>query len=174
MSVGQLLAVTIGLLLVLAVVGIGLALLANGQLDRDRNLLLNQVGPARRAALSLENALVNEETGVRGYALTGQPSSLEPYRIGLESEDRAYEELQASEQATGPTVTAEVEAVRLKARMWQRLFVAPALAQAQQSAHRSIALDLKGKQLFDDVRASLDRLQSALGRKDTETRDKLE
>jgi signal transduction histidine kinase len=174
MSVGQLLAVTIGLLLVLAVVGIGLALLANGQLDRDRSLLLNRVGPARRAALSLENALVNEETGVRGYVLTGEPSSLEPYRTGLEDEAHAYEELHAGEGATGPAVAAEVETARAKAQRWRHEFVVPALAHARQSTHRSIALNLKGKQFFDDLRTSLARLQSALGAKDTQTRDKLE
>ena len=174
MSVGQLLGVTIGLLLVLAVVGIGLALLANGQLDRDRSLLLNRVGPARRAALSLENALVNEETGVRGYVITGEPSSLAPYRTGLEDEAHAYKELHAGEGATGPAVAAEVEAVRAKAQTWQREFVAPALRHTRQSMHHSIALNLKGKQLFDDVRVSLARLQTALGGKDSQTRDKLE
>ncbi|MFZ1154720.1 MAG: CHASE3 domain-containing protein, partial [Solirubrobacteraceae bacterium] len=90
MSVGGLLAATIGLLLLLAVIGIGLALIANGQLGRNRNLLLDQVGPARRAALSLENALVNEETGVRGYLITVEPSFLDPYRTGVENEARAY------------------------------------------------------------------------------------
>ncbi|HEY7952834.1 MAG TPA: CHASE3 domain-containing protein, partial [Solirubrobacteraceae bacterium] len=89
MSVGRLLAATIGLLLALAVLGIGLALSANEQLNRDRRFLLDEVGPARRAALDLENALINEETGVRGYLITGEPSFLAPYTDGRQREEQA-------------------------------------------------------------------------------------
>jgi signal transduction histidine kinase len=172
MSVGGLLAASIGVLLVLAVVGIGLALLASAQLDRDRSLLLDKVGPARRTSLTLENALVNEETGVRGYVITEDSSFLEPYRSGLESEGHALASLRASERATGPLVTSEVEMVRAHAQAWQRGYAAQALAHP--TAHRSVASGLQGKQLFDALRASLTRLQSALEAKDTRTRDQLE
>jgi signal transduction histidine kinase len=174
MSVSRLLAATIGLLLVLAVVGIGLALLANRQVNRDRNLLLNQVGPARRTALSLESALLNEETGLRGYVITGQPSFLEPYRDGLQDEDRAYTELHAQERAVGATIAMEVELVRARAQTWQRELVTPVLAHSRQSASRSLAVNVEGKHLFDAVRTSLTQLQSALTRKDMQTRKQLE
>jgi signal transduction histidine kinase len=169
-SVGQLLGATIGVLLVLAVVGIGLAFLASGRLGADRNFLLEQVGPSVRNTLVLENALVNQETGVRGYIITGHPSFLEPYRSGLESETHAYAELRAREQAVGPDIAARIEAVRTAAQRWRVEFVAPALAQSRRSAHRSIALDVKGKRLFDSVRAALARLQTALTRRDDQTR----
>jgi signal transduction histidine kinase len=174
MSVGGLLGATIGLLLVLAVVGIGLALVANGQLTRDRQLLLEQVGPARRTALSLENALINEETGVRGYLITAQPSFLEPYRSGLASEAHAYAELDAREQAIGPEITAEVQTVRARAQAWRSQYVKPVLAYRRQSVRRSISADLKGKRLFDAVRVAVNRLQSSLNRLDIETRQQLE
>jgi signal transduction histidine kinase len=174
MSVGGLLGATIGLLLVLAVVGIGLALVANGQLTRDRRLLLEQVGPARRTALALENALVNEETGVRGYLITAQPGFLEPYRSGLAREAHAYAELDARRQAIGPSIAAEVQTVRARAQAWRSRYVAPVLAYRRQSARRSIAADLRGKRLFDAVRGSIARLQSALNLLDTETRQQLE
>jgi signal transduction histidine kinase len=172
MSVGRLLGATIGLLLVLAVVGIGLALIANGQLNHDRSLL-DQVGPARRAALNLENALVNEETGVRGYVITLEPSFLEPYRSGLENEAHAYVELHAREKAVGPAIGVEVEMVRATVQTWQREYVAQALRRGHQSTRRSITLDRKGKQLFDDVRTSLGHLQTAIESKDSQTRSQL-
>lgn len=197
-SVGRLLAATIGVLLALAVAGIGLALLANGELTRNRRFLLDQVGPARRAALNLENALINEETGVRGYLNTAQPSFLEPYRSGHAAEIRAYAELSAKERAIGPAAAAEVEMVRAKAQVWQREFVTPTLAHvsrsvprrataevagivptgtvptgARRSAH-PIAAEVKGKRLFDAARASLARLQAALTRKDSSTRRQLD
>lgn len=173
MSVGNLLAATIDVLLVLAVLGIGLALLANAQLDRDRNLLLNQVGPARRTSLTLENALINEETGLRGYVITHDSSFLQPYRDGLAREASALATLRASEPATGSLVAAEVETVSASTRAWQRGYVASALAQP--STERSaVATDVQGKRLFDAVRASLSRLQSVLQAKDSQTRDQLD
>lgn len=173
MSVGSLLAATIGVLLVLAVIGIGLALLANAQLDRDRNLLLNQVGPARRTSLTLENALINEETGLRGYVITRDSSFLAPYRSGLTGETKALATLRASEPATGSLVAAEVEMVSARTRAWQRGYVASALAQPA-TEHSTVATDVQGKRLFDAVRVSLNRLQSVLEAKDSQTRDQLD
>lgn len=173
MSVGSLLGATIGVVLVLAVVGIGLALIANGRLDRERDFLLDQIGPARRTALVLESALINQETGVRGYLITGQSSFLEPYRSGLAGEGSAYAELRASEKAVGPTIAAEVELLHARAATWRSEFVAPALARSTNSTHLSIAMDLEGKRLFDQVRKSLARLQTALEDKDSQARGKL-
>jgi signal transduction histidine kinase len=174
MSVGSLLGATIGVVLVLAVVGLGVALFANGRLDRERDFLLDQIGPARRTALNLENALINQETGVRGFLITGQPSFLEPYRSGLASEARAYAELRASEKAVGPTIAAEVELVHARARTWRSGFVAPALAHGANPTRPSIVTDLEGKRLFDHVRGSLALLQSALEDKDSQARRKLD
>ncbi len=173
MSVGGLLAATTGLLLVLAVVGIGLALIANAQLTSDRNFLLNQVGPARRAALNLETALINQESSVRGYVIAAEPAFLAPYRSGLESEAHAYAELHAQEQAVGPAVAAKVELVRARALAWQRAFVAPALAPGRRSAHQVVVANIKGKHLFDALRTSLGSLQSALTLRDAHTRQQL-
>ena len=136
MSVGALLGATIGVLLVLAVIGIGLALIANGQVTRNRHLLLDQVAPARRTALALENALVNEETGVRGFALTNEPSFLEPYDSGLRAERRAYRELEGHEAVVGRPLRADVEAVRASADQWRAGYIAPTLIPAARAASR--------------------------------------
>jgi signal transduction histidine kinase len=175
MSVGGLLARTIGLLFVLAVLGIGLALLANGQLSRNRHLLLNQVGPAVKASLNLENALVNEETGVRGFVISAQPDFLEPYRQGLADEARAYVNLRASEAAVGAAIAGDVRMVRTAARAWRAGFVTPALAHGERhSKARSIVSADVGKRLFDGIRGALARLQDALAHKDTQTRAQLD
>jgi signal transduction histidine kinase len=174
LSVGQLLAGTIGVLFVLAVVGIGLALIANERLGRDRSFLLDQVGPARRTALGLENALVNEETGVRGYLISPDPSFLEPYDSGLASEARAYAELQRREQAVGPALASEVEMVRARAQAWRDKYVASVLAHGRRLGRRSTAADIRGKRLFDAVRESVGRVQSVLTNESSQTRRRLE
>ena len=76
LRVGQSLSITIGTLLAFAVIGIGLALVANERLTNSRNLLLNQIGPSLRSAIQLENGLVNQETGLRGYLIAVQASFL--------------------------------------------------------------------------------------------------
>jgi signal transduction histidine kinase len=173
LSVGSLLGGTIGLLLVVAVVGIGGALIASRQLTSDRRFLLNQIGPATRATLELENALINEETGVRGYVITADPRSLAPYRGGLASETRAYADLRAREQAIGPAIAAEVESVHARARAWRRGYVAPVLARTRESPQHRLPVARNGKRLFDGVRTSLGALQSSLERKNIQTRAQL-
>jgi signal transduction histidine kinase len=174
MSVGRSLAVTIGVLLMLAVIGIGLALIANGELTRSRNFLLNQVGPARRTSFALETALVNEETGVRGYLITDDTRSLDPYQGGLREEQKALKELRAHEQAVGPVLAVELAAVQARLLAWKRQFVEPALENPRLTARRAIGTDLEGKKQFDALRTSLGALQSTLEGKDAQARAELQ
>jgi signal transduction histidine kinase len=174
MGVGALLAMTIGVLLVLAVLGIGLALLANGRLTHNRNVLLNQVGPARRAALSLETALVNEETGIRGYVITADKVSLKPYEQGQSEAVGAYRVLVKQEHAVGPQLAVELAAVRERGVAWQHEFVAPALANPRLAARQAIGTGLEGKRQFDALRVSLDDLREVLERRDTQARNALQ
>ncbi|HEY5287804.1 MAG TPA: ATP-binding protein [Solirubrobacteraceae bacterium] len=165
LRVGQWLALTIGVLLAFAITGIGLALVANQRLNSQRRVVLNQVEPALLAALALENALVNEETGVRGYIITANPSFLEPYTQGRANETRAYGELAAIKQLSLEPLTADLRLVRLQAHRWQLRFVDPALLVVRRNHMGSVALSVKGKALFDAIRASLSPLRSDLSRK---------
>lgn len=174
MGVGALLAMTIGLLLVLAVVGIGLALVAQGELTHNRKLLLDQVGPARRSSLTLENALVNEETGVRGYLITAKAEFLQPYRKGLAAEARAYAAMRAHERTVGAPLAAEITRVQARAEAWRDEFVRPALVHPGEHTRAAVRGELKGKRLFDALRASIARLQSTLTAKDNKARDALD
>ncbi|MHB1469351.1 MAG: sensor histidine kinase [Solirubrobacteraceae bacterium] len=158
MRVGNLLAVTTGLVLVLAVIGVGLALSANGTLGTRRHLLLDEIAPALRAALQLENALVNEETGVRGYIIAREASFLAPYYSGRRTEARAVAEIDAREHTIGPGVTHELALVRADAAVWRGKFVAPALA----GSGRSTLSLVQGEALFNAIRAPLHRLQASL------------
>ncbi len=172
-GVGTLLAATIGVVLALAVVGIGLALRANNELDQQRALLLDQVGPALRGALQLENALVNEETGVRGYVLTGEPRFVQPYRNGTSAEAAAYHELRMRAPLLGPVIGGKVDAVRVRVGVWRTHYVLPALSRIGRFPRRPLAVEVEGKHLFDSVRASLRRLQAGLQIKDNQARSQL-
>ncbi|HTZ88625.1 MAG TPA: ATP-binding protein [Solirubrobacteraceae bacterium] len=173
-GVERLLALTIGVVLLLAALGIALALVANGRLDSNRHLLLDEVGPARRVSLTLENALINEETGVRGYALTGESNFLEPYDSGLHAEKAAYRELEAHERTVGAPLASDVMAVRASADAWRGAYVAPTLIQPDLSHSRSIAIDVRGRKLFNEVRRSLSSLERTLEARSTRARKNLQ
>ncbi|HEV7936431.1 MAG TPA: ATP-binding protein [Solirubrobacteraceae bacterium] len=161
LRVGQWLGLTIGVLLLFAVTGIGLALIANHRLSEQRDIVLNQVEPSVHDSLDLEAALINEETGVRGYIITDKREFLQPYYAGLAAEARAYGKLDKPGRITGVTLTGDVHAIRARATAWQLQFVQPVLR--KHMGHReSVAISLRGKLLFDALRAPLDRLQAAL------------
>jgi len=172
-GVGRLLGLTIGVVLLLAALGIALALVANRELNRNRHLLLDEVGPARRTALVLENALINEETGVRGFALTGESSFLEPYDEGRRAEKAAYRKLEAHEPTVGPPLAADTARVRSSADAWRAAFVAPTLIEPSISHTRSIAIDVRGRRLFTAVRRSLTRLEDTLNARSEHARSRL-
>jgi CHASE3 domain sensor protein len=174
LRVGQWLALTIGVLLAFAVTGVGLALLANHRLNDQRHVVLDQVEPALQAALNIENALINEETGVRGYILSGNPQSLEPYEKGRGAEARAYRELEARDKLGDPTIAGDVQAVRTRAQVWRHEFVAPILRRTDQGHTGSIPPSLAGKGLFDAVRVSLGRLQGDLTKRLAGARQQLD
>jgi signal transduction histidine kinase len=162
LRVGQWLALTIGVLLAFAIAGVGLALLANQKLSDQRRVVLDRVEPALLAALRLENALVNEETGVRGYLLSDNVQSLEPYEKGRVAEARAYRTLEQQDDVGGRTLERDVKAVRVRARAWQQQFVLPSLHGAGKVGAGSSTRTFAGKGLFDALRISLGRLQRDL------------
>jgi signal transduction histidine kinase len=165
LRVGQWLAMTIGVLLAFAVIGVGLALLANDKLSNQRHVVLNQVEPALFAALNLENALINEETGVRGYILSGKTQSLEPYEKGRETEARAYREIEQRDNVGGAAVSLDVRTVRERTQAWQLQFVIPILQRTRAGHTGSIPPTLSGKGLFDAIRISLAHLRGDLSAK---------
>ena len=58
----------------------GLALLG---LHDNRERVVGTIDPARLQVQRLDTALVDQETGVRGYALSGQKDFLAPYNEGV-------------------------------------------------------------------------------------------
>ena len=173
LSVGQVLSATIGVLLVLAAIGIGLALVASLRVSDQRRILLDQVGPSNRAALELENALVNEETGIRGYLITVESQFLGPYGKGLGAEAAAYKTLEAHQEQAGDPVPAQVAAVRVAARRWQHDFVSRALSEPRRIIAHGVSPDARGRELFDALRTKLAALRTTLEAKTGDARKRL-
>ena len=131
--------------------GLGLAGTVNAV-----NLQIDRLDPALRYSSYLNNALINEETGVRGYALTHQQSFLEPYHSGMASEPGDIATLQ-NLVAPYPALRADLRTVVDQAGRWQADYAVPALNAAQQHQTLSVASQDAGKLDFDGFRKALAR-----------------
>jgi signal transduction histidine kinase len=142
---------------VLVAIVIGLVTLAHQSSVRDE--LTMRVQPASVASVALEAAMVNQETGVRGYELSATPSFLAPYHSGRADERAALAQLGRS-AVTG----SEADLLRAMATIqaWQRRVAIPAIESVRPGhPHTTAKVDaVFGKRLFDAVRVSVGALQS--------------
>src|SRR3979490_1409710 len=76
-------AATPGVLPAAALAGLALCLLALSRLADARVQVVDRVDPARVAAAQYVTAVLDEETGLRGYALTGRSEFLGPFQQGV-------------------------------------------------------------------------------------------
>ncbi|HYV17320.1 MAG TPA: ATP-binding protein [Conexibacter sp.] len=143
------------------VIAVVLGVVAITRLSAARTLVIDRNGPAVLAALRLSNALLDQETGVRGYALTGNESFLAPYRDGLAVE--RVELAQFDKVATIPELAQarrDVAAVKRSVAAWRRTYVAPTIASVR--AGSAVHDTGMGKRGFDRVRAAVAQLQANL------------
>jgi signal transduction histidine kinase len=124
------------------------------RLGKARTQLLDEVGPAVRANQDLAVALLNQETGIRGYALTGRDEFLEPYRNGQKAEATALGVLRGR-----PDVAARVEAVEAAAKAWRSGYAEPVIAARKGPRMPDAAT---GEALFDALRTPSAELSASL------------
>jgi signal transduction histidine kinase len=166
----------VGLLVVVSIVGLVAGLLALSRLADRRMLLVDRLDPAITSTLRLSAAMLNEETGVRGFALARQEVFLEPYVRGRRDEAAALREL---EQRLGPTslgLGADVADVRGAATAWRTQFAEPVIADVRTGRADAYnpRVQADGERRFDEVRRALGRLQGALQVERADARTDLE
>ncbi len=155
----------VGALTVLFSIGAVLAgSLALNRSDDARSVVLDEVQPALAASQDLSTALLDQETGVRGFILGGREEFLSPYIDGLAEEFRAAEELRELAAAGHLRGLAEDLAdVQRDVRAWHEGFADPAI-EAVRSDDSTVTLPdvTLGTTEFGDVRESLQRLESGI------------
>ena len=126
-----------------------------------RNRVVGVIDPAALAAQQLDNALVNQETGVRGYALSAQRSFLAPYTDGVAAEGSATAALrQATGQLPAPTAS-DLDAVITQAQYWRTRYAEPTISQVSRTGKPALSPDIvTGKSDFDALRARVAALQA--------------
>ncbi|MDX6356217.1 MAG: hypothetical protein QOF98_3120, partial [Streptomyces sp.] len=156
-------------LLVLAVLaGTGTWVLARSGTISDR--LVDRNTPALIDSVRLESALVNQETGIRGYGLTGEPSFLDPYTTGL-ADQRTYTDRLRPLITGDASARRDLDLIGQQVTDWQE-FLARPVAAAPPGAPVPLATERAagGKTRFDAVRGSLTRFQADLQKTRNDTR----
>ena len=150
----------VGVVVFATVFSAGIALWENRELRATQLELQGRLRPAERATSELARAYVDQETGLRGFILTGQDSFLEPFQAGQQRAREMHDQLSVL-LAGDPESLDRLQAVRAAATEWETQAAGPDIAERRQgplSPARSLALQTQGKQLFDPLRQRLDEL----------------
>jgi len=151
------------LVLVLAAAAVSVNL-AFSRVTTNRALVAGRLEPAGALSRSLMVGLVDQETGERGYVLTGDRAFLAPYREGRASFRRGMSELRSQFRAD-PGMTAALRAVDSSAATWRRVGAVPEIRARQRGGLGQAAAVVRtgrGKRAFDEVRSRVDRMQRIL------------
>ncbi|MFR9795063.1 sensor histidine kinase [Streptomyces sp. MS06] len=150
-----------GTLVVLAVLG-SLGGWAMWRASQITDLLVEQRSPALIESIRVQEALVNQETGIRGYILTGRQDFLRPYTQGLADEKAALARLRPDLDGDRRAL-ADLAEVEKRADTWQDRLARPVSAASPEQAGRiATARAAEAKAAFDALRASLTRQQARL------------
>ena len=136
--------------------------------------LLDRNTPALVASVQLESAMVNQESGVRGYGITGRTDFLEPYRTGTAEQARVVPRLRSLAHGDA-AATADLRTVQARADRWQTRIARP-VAAAPSGAPVALAARRaeEGKAEFDALRAAMTAQQTHLLAERNRTRDQLD
>ena len=141
----------LGLLVVAAVLAV-VALTARTR--SISNEVMNSIQPAQAQAYRLQGALVNQETGVRGYGITGDPQFLQPYTSGRSTEQAAAVKLRTEIGHKEP-LAGDLRRVEQGADRWRTGYALPLISRA-----RSGPLNGKDLTLLNESKSSFDHLRA--------------
>jgi signal transduction histidine kinase len=138
--------------------------------SRSVERLADVNSPAVVNSQNLSAALLNQETGVRGFQVSRDESFLQPYTDGQAAETAALGRLRALLNAD--QLPRLEETVRL-ARVWRQDYAEPLIANLKSVPDARVSREDvdRGKSEFDAVRTSVTALQAQLSAARAEGRD---
>ncbi|MFQ6392994.1 sensor histidine kinase [Nocardia sp. KC 131] len=143
----------LGLMALLVVIGaiVGAQLIA--QTNRVADQLLDEIQPAAAETYLLQSALVNQETGIRGYVITADRQFLEPYLAGKQEEARTAARIRGL-LADHEALIDDLEVVERAAEAWRTSYAEPVIAAITPGTRRAVdpTVAARGKQQFDELR----------------------
>jgi signal transduction histidine kinase len=148
--------------LVLALIAAGVAVVAVNNRG-GLNDVFNKVGPLRTDSDALVIAMLNQETGIRGYANNGTDADLAPYDDGRKQEQQLTDELNVG-LAGRPALLARLRTAEDAIADWRATVAEPVIARVR-SGDRTGAqrlIDDTARAKFDRIRTSLADLQAGV------------
>ncbi|WP_329042633.1 ATP-binding protein [Streptomyces sp. NBC_00178] len=158
------------LAVLLALAGCGVWVLAHAT-DVNKQLT-ERWSPALIASVRMESALINQETGIRGYGMTGKREFLSPYQDGLTQQSAADAELSRLVRGDERAV-ADLAAVRERSEQWQATTARP-ISESGDPVGSALRHIESGKGSFDALRAALSRQQTRIEAERDRSRDDLQ
>jgi signal transduction histidine kinase len=155
------LCITVGVLLgALAVFAVITAARNNRQLDD----VLNRASPMRASGESLYTALVDQETGVRGYAITGRPENLAPYTSGMQQERTEIARIQSLLEPGDTGIRASLDLVKTRAAIWHQQVADPVVetTRTQGTVAGQAQIAAGSTTQFDSLRVAIDQMQTRI------------
>ncbi|WP_019929779.1 CHASE3 domain-containing protein [Nocardia sp. BMG111209] len=153
----------VGLMALLVIIGtgVGAGLLAHTAKVSDQ--LVQQIQPARTESYRMQAALIDQETGVRGYTMVADRQFLEPYEQGRRDEAAAAARLRRLLAGRSELVT-DLDVAQSAAAAWQRDYAEPVVAGVTPGTPRGLnrANTDTGKVAFDRLRATWSALDDDL------------
>ncbi len=132
--------------------------------NQQRLLIRETLQPAANESSAIYSALLNQETGVRGYLITGEDEFLDPYRDGKADFTESMAAL-AGHLGDEPAVVEEMDQVTRAAAEWEQVGAAPEIAARRagdDAAVRQLVTDGPGKAAFDQVRVAAEELDQTV------------
>ncbi|AEV72617.1 bacteriophytochrome (light-regulated signal transduction histidine kinase) [Mycolicibacterium rhodesiae NBB3] len=119
--------------------------------------LTAEIGPMRVAAYQLQAALRDQETSVRGYAISANPQFLEPYVAGQKNQGTAAQVIR-DHAGDRKRVLDDLEAIERTSTKWRAEYAEPLIADVKPMAPAVVdsGTVARGKGLFDSLRQSFD------------------
>jgi signal transduction histidine kinase len=158
LSTSQWFALAASALALVTAIGTALGVVAVTGLNDARSVVLDRNGPAVLAQGNLVTALVNQETGVRGYALSGNAQFLQPYRQGRAAEREAFAQLaRLLRDEDLSDVRRTTRLVQRSADAWHADYAQPVIASVRRSGPGADdgPSPTIGQREFDAVRTAL-------------------
>ncbi|WP_308102758.1 ATP-binding protein [Lentzea sp. CC55] len=167
----RLMAGIVAVLLVMTAVVISSTVIALDSLGGARSRQVDQIEPAARRANDLNRALLDQETGVRGFVLTTQDDFLTPYLEGQKAEEEAARDVRALIGDPG----GRVALIEDLARQWRAEYATLTITAARPGLTPGPGGDIeRGKVLFDQIRTELTALRGDILELSRQTRDELQ
>jgi signal transduction histidine kinase len=157
-------ALCLGVGVLLTVLGAAAGITATDTSD-NIDTLINRSGPMRTSAESLNTAIVNQETGVRGYALSGDRENLKPYLEGQAQQQELIAGIDAIlDKGDVPGVRAALQQVKDRADEWRAAVAGPVITavDTRGAGAGQAIVEAASTARFDALRAAVANLRKQI------------